>query len=286
MAGEEGLCLRLLLQLVCFHDKLLIGMKYISGISKTVLGRKARLPFYCLLALFFWVTACEEEEQEDQRMPTVVIDAIAEGDTLSMRWLEGGNTFDMVLADGAGLASCTVNIDSAGQNVFTITATDFQFRQEHKTIGFTGLAANYVYQVSVLVKDVNNHATTLNFRLLLTSAATPAFTYLGLVGDATPAGWNPGGSTAFVRDAANPFVFTYQGPLNAGEIKIATFLGDWCDGQWLNAAVADQAITSASYIVTNGCDGPDNKWRVQAAAAGNYLVTVNLAEETIVFQKL
>lgn len=89
-----------------------------------------------------------------------------------------------------------------------------------------------------------------------------------------------------VRDAANPFVFTYQGPLNAGEIKIAAFLGDWCDGQWLNAAVADQAITNASDIVTNGCDGPDNKWRVQAAAAGNYLVTVNLAEETIIFQKL
>jgi hypothetical protein len=82
----------LLLQLVCFHDKILIGMKFISRISKTVLGRKARLPFYCLLALFCCVTACEEEEQEDLRMPTVEIDDVAEGDTLSMRWQEGGNT--------------------------------------------------------------------------------------------------------------------------------------------------------------------------------------------------
>lgn len=106
---------------------------------------------------------------------------------------------------------------------------------------------------------------------------------LYLVGDAAPNGWNIGDPTPMVQDAANAQLFTWQGVLKAGELKISTFTGDWCDGQWLNAGTPDQGISEATYIVTNGCEGPDNKWRVAEDEAGIYLLSIDLSAETIVF---
>lgn len=100
-----------------------------------------------------------------------------------------------------------------------------------------------------------------------------------MIGDAGPNGWNIG--TPIGMTTANDGIFTYSGPLTEGELKFSTFTGDWCNGKWLNAATPDQTITDGTFITTNGCDGPDNKWRVTAATAGNYDITVNLNAKTI-----
>lgn len=113
----------------------------------------------------------------------------------------------------------------------------------------------------------------------------PAIEYLGLLGDATEVGYNIASPAAMTMDSENSSIFTYEGPLTAGKLKIATFSGDWCDGKWINAAEADQPLTNPAFIFTTGCDGPDNQWVVDDAAVGNYLITVNLVEETVVFEK-
>lgn len=103
---------------------------------------------------------------------------------------------------------------------------------------------------------------------------------LYIVGDGGPNGWN----------INNPDPMTYEngeyvfiGALGAdnpiGEFKISKYKGDWCDGDWLNSATPDQSIYNGAYIITHGCDGPDNKWKLQDGQAGNYEIRINLDTE-------
>lgn len=107
-----------------------------------------------------------------------------------------------------------------------------------------------------------------------------------MVGDMGPAGWSIGNPTPMFKDVVNPKIFNWKGALKAGELKFSTFKGDWCDGQWIKAANADQSITVGDYIITNGCDGADNKWRLQPGEVGNYSVTVNLETAKVSFEPL
>ncbi|WP_114782821.1 SusF/SusE family outer membrane protein [Botryobacter ruber] len=119
------------------------------------------------------------------------------------------------------------------------------------------------------------YKVTLNLRTM-TIAFAPVELYL--VGDAGPNGWNIESPAPMSKSGS---VYTYTGPLTPGELKISMFKGDWCGGDWINAATANQAITNGSYITTSGCEGPDNKWRVTDATAGNYTVSVDLAAKTM-----
>lgn len=128
---------------------------------------------------------------------------------------------------------------------------------------------------------VNMETETVSFEKL-----SAPYSELYAIGDASPNGWIPQNpQEGFIQDTTDPFVFTYQAYLSPGELKIATFTGEWCDGDWLNASEADQPIDQAGYIVTTGCDGPDNKWRVTAETEGTYVIRVDLYNETIAFQK-
>lgn len=101
---------------------------------------------------------------------------------------------------------------------------------------------------------------------------------LHMVGDAGPNGWN------INNPAPMEYVngdFVYTGPLKAGELKFSKYQGDWCDGEWINAAENAQAITNTEFITTFGCEGPDNKWRLSADDAGDYEIRINLDTETM-----
>ncbi len=115
----------------------------------------------------------------------------------------------------------------------------------------------------------------------MVSLVNAEITELNLVGDAVPAGWSVSNPTPMTL---NGDVWEWSGALKAGSLKISTFTdGNWCFGQWLNATVADQPINEATYIITEGCDGPDNKWVVAAEDVGTYKITVNLTAQTITF---
>ena len=125
------------------------------------------------------------------------------------------------------------------------------------------------------IVETGYYKVTLNLRTM-TIAFEPVNLYL--VGDAGPNGWNIETPAPMTKNGS---VYTYTGPLTAGELKISKFKGGWCDGEWINSATADQAITNGAYITTQGCDGPDNKWRVTDASAGNYTITIDLAAGTM-----
>ncbi|WP_297100411.1 SusF/SusE family outer membrane protein [Draconibacterium sp.] len=126
----------------------------------------------------------------------------------------------------------------------------------------------------------------LDLSIEMKKLAGPEFGELYIVGDASPSGWNIGNPEAFTQSAADPFVFTYEAMLTPGEFKISTFAGDWCDGQWINPSQPDQDVTATDYIVTNRCDGPDNKWRVTEETQGRYLITVNLYNNSIKIERV
>ncbi|MEX2336619.1 MAG: SusF/SusE family outer membrane protein [Fulvivirga sp.] len=101
---------------------------------------------------------------------------------------------------------------------------------------------------------------------------------LYIVGNAGPNDWNIASPEPMTKNGA---VYTYSGALKEGEFKISKFIGDWCGGEWINAATAAQSISNTAYIITHGCDGPDNKWAVTSTEAGNYDITVDLSSGVI-----
>lgn len=100
---------------------------------------------------------------------------------------------------------------------------------------------------------------------------------LYIIGDGGPNGWNIATPTAMIYSNGN---YIYTGALGSdnatGEFKISKFKGDWCDGDWINPATANQSILNGSFITTHKCDGPDNKWKLQTGNAGNYQISINL----------
>lgn len=137
---------------------------------------------------------------------------------------------------------------------------------------------------AVTLKTINEGGSNEFSENIEVISRAPDYSNLYIVGDASPSGWNIASPEAFTQDSSNPFVFTYEALLTPGAFKIATFTGDWCDGNWINPPNDGDSITGADFIITTGCDGPDNKWTVTSGNEGNYLITVNLSDETIKFE--
>lgn len=126
----------------------------------------------------------------------------------------------------------------------------------------------------------------LNLTISIDKFDAAPYDKLFIVGDASPSGWDPQNPVAFTQNPENSFQFTLKAELTPGELKISTFKGDWCDGEWLNAATENAELTATNYIVTQGCNGPDNKWVVSEATKGRYKITVDFSAQSIVFEKL
>ena len=119
-----------------------------------------------------------------------------------------------------------------------------------------------------------------------------------LVGDATPNGWDLGNATPMTA-TESPYIFTWKGTLNAGEVKFSCDKQDDWNGAWfMNATGNDIAPTGetekmlfinknddylkSQYLDVNVGD-LDQKWKI--SAAGTYTITLNQLEETIQFVK-
>ncbi|MCB0749547.1 MAG: SusF/SusE family outer membrane protein, partial [Ignavibacteriae bacterium] len=127
------------------------------------------------------------------------------------------------------------------------------------------------YKITV---DTQNNLITFNKVMLY------------IIGDGGPNGWNIN-NPAPMSYINGEYVFV--GPLGAsnptGEFKISKFVGDWCGGDWINAATASQSINNTNFINTTNCDGPDNKWKLKDGEAGNYEIRINLETEVITITK-
>ncbi len=162
-----------------------------------------------------------------------------------------------------------------------LTATDYEINSECAGNDYKWLVeVPGIYNVEV---DLENEVITIT----LVKAIDVTYDMVYLLGDATPAGWIIGSPEPMVQDPENELVFTWEGTLTAGELKFPTFAGDWCDGDWLLATVADQPLSNSAYNVFAGCppSDVDLKWRVTDADTGTYIVTVDLENEQILFDK-
>lgn len=115
------------------------------------------------------------------------------------------------------------------------------------------------------------------------SYAKVMFEHLYLVGNGTMAGWELDKLIEMNPDPSNPNIFTYNGPLMEGEIKIIS------EREWNVPTVkplkADADINSDTEVqITPGQD-PDYKWKVTAEQAGTYKITLDLEKLTINFEK-
>lgn len=105
---------------------------------------------------------------------------------------------------------------------------------------------------------------------------------LYMVGDATPAGWNIDAPTAFTPSQEDPLVFSYEGPLNTGELKCPLKTGNW-------GGVFVMPVNNGCKISKSGIDdttfslmptgNPDNKWKVEDA--GTYKLVFDLRNWTV-----
>lgn len=120
------------------------------------------------------------------------------------------------------------------------------------------------------------------------------YTMIYLVGDATPSGWDLGNATA-MTPTDNPYLFTWTGSLNAGEMKLSCDKkSDW-NGAWFMCAagndMAPSGTTEQALFINKGdatfksqykdvnVGDVDNKWKI--TSAGRYTITINQLEETI-----
>ena len=119
-----------------------------------------------------------------------------------------------------------------------------------------------------------------------------------LVGDAAPGGWSLDVAEPMTKDASNPYVMTWTGTLNTGELKFTCDRSSDWNGAWFMSATNGAAPTGqeekALFIDKHSDDlkaqyltvdimNIDNKWKIEEA--GTYKITLNQLTETITIAK-
>ncbi len=93
-----------------------------------------------------------------------------------------------------------------------------------------------------------------------------------MVGSATPAGWDINSPTAMVK---NGDIFTYEGPLAAGEFKFPVEFR-WDGPTYMAAEAGTEIAAGQEYDVVLAPNGdPDSKFVVKEGSEGNYKLTLD-----------
>lgn len=104
---------------------------------------------------------------------------------------------------------------------------------------------------------------------------------LYMVGDATPSGWNIDAPTALEASEEDALIFSWEGSLNAGDMKLCLTPGSW-DATFIRPMnngeeIGKFEISGAGFQMHAG--DPDEKWRV--TEAGVYHLTFDLRNWTM-----
>jgi hypothetical protein len=98
-----------------------------------------------------------------------------------------------------------------------------------------------------------------------------------MVGSATTIGWDIGNSIELTEDANDGCIFTYIGPMVAGEFKFPVNRNsDWGQDMYM------RTDNSTMYHHVGGASD-DNKWNI--TADGDYIITANVETLSINIQK-
>lgn len=114
-----------------------------------------------------------------------------------------------------------------------------------------------------------------------------------MVGDATPGGWNTPFSIFFTYDHSAPKgTFVWEGELTKGQLKfpLSNTQGFECDYLMPKntdandlAPLSESAVEFIAFIGMG--EQPDKKWKVEAAEAGQYKISLNVISMTVNFEK-
>lgn len=142
-----------------------------------------------------------------------------------------------------------------------VIRTDFSQPDDKHRIEQAGM-----YKITVDVIELTYKAEAL--------AASP-YNELWIVGSAVPMGWDIDNADMMFQDPSDPFIFSFNEELVAGEFKIAT-AKSW-DAPFYRPVAADQPITETDIQLSAG--DPDYKWTI--TEAGPYKITINLRDNKI-----
>lgn len=132
------------------------------------------------------------------------------------------------------------------------------------------------------VDTTGPHSVYINIEEMLIVHAYSPYVELYMVGDATPAVWDIDKAHPMEWSYKDPQVFTYEGHLNEGEIKMPLWTGDWNADYFMPVVAGAGVDDNRVQFVPGG--KPNNKWLIEEA--GNYRITINIVELTIDFEKL
>ncbi len=102
---------------------------------------------------------------------------------------------------------------------------------------------------------------------------------LYMIGDATPGGWSLDDAAAFTVSQDNKYIFTWEGQLNTGELKVCIvkdFGADFIRPSSANCEISSAGVAANDFVYTKD---PDDKWKV--TEAGKYRLTFDLEKWTI-----
>ncbi len=116
------------------------------------------------------------------------------------------------------------------------------FRQEYTVLQFNalvmklGVPAGTAQDVLVRIQATVANTDKISYSDPVTIRATPyvsepPYATLYLVGDATEFDWDAAKATPMFRNESNPFVYTFTGYFEAGELKVLGYLNSWAP-QW------------------------------------------------------
>jgi starch-binding outer membrane protein SusE/F len=123
----------------------------------------------------------------------------------------------------------------------------------------------------------NVSVSLLDGTISIEESTAPPYNKLWIVGEATPNGWNIDNPNQMRQDESNPFVFTYNEVLKAGEFKIPTSTGNWGTDYYMPPTNHPPLTSTAVQLVAGG--NPDNKWQI--ANAGAYKIKLDLLSMSI-----
>ncbi|MBE0651302.1 MAG: SusF/SusE family outer membrane protein [Bacteroidales bacterium] len=175
--------------------------------------------------------------------------------TFAYRGLFNAGNFEFITTLGKMLPAYIQGADTT-KIVYRTDSTQADNQFTIKTSG--------VYSVTVSLLDLSVKVQKMDL---------PPYDSLFIVGDASPNGWDISNATPLVHDSVNPFIFTYQGVLNAGQFKFPVNRNtDWGQDMYMMAS------DSTMYLHHGGASD-DNKWTI--AKKGFYTLTLNLLDNTI-----
>jgi hypothetical protein len=138
-----------------------------------------------------------------------------------------------------------------------------------------GSAGFYVMDINRKTLKITYYKSTLYY-----------FPNIYPVGDASPAGWNPGSVEVPWTD---PGVYVYEAALTAGELKFQTepgWGGDAFRPLVPNASISSTDLQCIDQFTPDPNGNLDCKWVVLPSEAGNYRITIDVVEMQIYFTKL